>query len=423
MNKTFKRIISIILSLISCFMLCTVAFAADEIPEGYTPVYTAEDLNNIRNNLSGNYILMNDIDLSVYESWEPIGSETEPFTGKLNGDGYEIINLVSKSGFFDCISGALISNLTIYDCKISDYIAKPYRGVIADKSINSEIKNCHTAGSIWGTTGNGQLTIAYDFCVGGLVGYSESSFFTNCYSFVDIILEYTVMNLYCAGGLVGQSQSSKFICCYAISKFNEIFIGYGNTEGLDIYTGGLAGNSVSGNKFENCYFSDNSAFAIGTPEKIPQGSKALSNDALKLQASFEGFDFNNVWTMAEEGYPELDFTKIKQNTPEKPSVSLVDAKIVKVPCKKRIVFGQLPKSPEGITVELKYSDGTTVIDKITLSNDEYYVNGECVTEAEYATVEKYGIKDAGLYMNEGEIHLSYKYLALPSIIELFRRCV
>lgn len=418
-----KNFLSITLALIMTFGMCSAAFASGDIPDGYTPIYTAEDLNNIRNNLSGKYILMNDIDLSDYENWEPIGSETQPFTGALNGDGYGIINLVSKSGFFDCISGALISNLVIRDCNINEYIVKKHRGIIADKSYNSEFKNCYTSGSIFASTGNGVIDIAYDFWQGGLAGFSESTHFKNCYSNVDFSLEYTVMYPYAAGGLVGQAKDSDFVCCYTISEFNETFIGYGNTEGLDIYTGGLAGNSVSGNKFENCYFSDNSAFAIGTPEVTPQGTEALSNDALKLQASFEGFDFNGVWTMAEEGYPELDFTKIKQNIPEKPSVSLVDAKIVKIPFKKRIVFGQLPKSPEGITVELKYSDGTTVTDKITLSDDEYYVNGECITEAVYAAVEKYGVKNAGLYLNEGEIHLSYKYLALPSIIDLFRRCV
>lgn len=98
------------------------------------------------------------------------------------------------------------------------------------------------------------------------------------------------------------------------------------------------------------------------------------------------------------------------------SVYLVDAKIVRVPLRNRISFRQLPKSPEGIEIELKYSDGTTFADKIVLFEDEYYINDESVIEAEYAAVEKYGIKNAGLYINEGKIYLSYKYLCLPSTI-------
>ena len=37
----------------------------DTVPEGYTPIYTIDDLYAVRNDLSGNYILMNDIDLLV----------------------------------------------------------------------------------------------------------------------------------------------------------------------------------------------------------------------------------------------------------------------------------------------------------------------------------------------------------------------
>lgn len=36
---------------------------------------------------------MNDIDLSVYENWEPIGTEETPFSGTLNGDNYVVNNI------------------------------------------------------------------------------------------------------------------------------------------------------------------------------------------------------------------------------------------------------------------------------------------------------------------------------------------
>ena len=43
------------------------------VPAGYKGIYTAQDLDNIRNNRSGKYILMNDIDLSSWGEWTPIG--------------------------------------------------------------------------------------------------------------------------------------------------------------------------------------------------------------------------------------------------------------------------------------------------------------------------------------------------------------
>ncbi len=35
-----------------------------KVPDGFIGIYNPEDLHNIRNDLSGHYILMNDIDLS-----------------------------------------------------------------------------------------------------------------------------------------------------------------------------------------------------------------------------------------------------------------------------------------------------------------------------------------------------------------------
>ena len=56
-------------------------------------VWTIQDLININNNLSGDYIQMADIDVSDYEDWHSIASYTYPevFTGKYNGNGFKII--------------------------------------------------------------------------------------------------------------------------------------------------------------------------------------------------------------------------------------------------------------------------------------------------------------------------------------------
>jgi len=58
-------------------------------------VWTAQDLNNVRNNLSGSYIQMADIDLGNFSDWEPIGNlfSDAPFTGCYDGQDYKIKNL------------------------------------------------------------------------------------------------------------------------------------------------------------------------------------------------------------------------------------------------------------------------------------------------------------------------------------------
>ena len=91
----------------------------------YNPYWitTPAELNNVRNDLSGHYVLMNDIDLSGYENWEPIGSfvplsdapedaETPnlefAFTGTFDGNGYTISDLTVEQeddaiGLFGCV--------------------------------------------------------------------------------------------------------------------------------------------------------------------------------------------------------------------------------------------------------------------------------------------------------------------------------
>ncbi len=73
-----------------------------EVPDGYIGIYTAEDLDNVREDLYANYILMNDIVITeedyavggVFENgFVPIGSERTPYHGTFNGNGYVIDGL------------------------------------------------------------------------------------------------------------------------------------------------------------------------------------------------------------------------------------------------------------------------------------------------------------------------------------------
>ena len=56
-------------------------------------ITTALQLHNIRFNLGGDYVLSNDIDLSGYPNWDPIGTLANPFTGTFDGNGHTISNL------------------------------------------------------------------------------------------------------------------------------------------------------------------------------------------------------------------------------------------------------------------------------------------------------------------------------------------
>ena len=77
----------------SASIITTGITEAEAIAQGYTVINTAEALQNITNNLSGRYILMNDIDLSGID-WTPIGAKENSFTGgfsgEFNGNGFTI---------------------------------------------------------------------------------------------------------------------------------------------------------------------------------------------------------------------------------------------------------------------------------------------------------------------------------------------
>ena len=84
------------------------------VPDGYIPIRNLEDLQNVKNDLSAKYILMNDIicDTSM-EPFEPIGNEDNWFTGIFNGNNYSIIGIkqqnVTDLGLFGCNEGIIIN--------------------------------------------------------------------------------------------------------------------------------------------------------------------------------------------------------------------------------------------------------------------------------------------------------------------------
>ena len=182
--KTTKRIVSVLLALImglTCFYVISFAEETEhlmEVPEGYVGVYTKDDLDNIKLDMSGKYILMNDIVFedsdfekggSFYNSgkgWEPIGTSSTVFKGSFDGNGYKIENLYindetqSYLGLFGCASNAIIKNVTLNDVSIT---GGDYTGGVVGCITNGFVTRCNLNGSVNGANS-----------VGGIVGYSKN---------------------------------------------------------------------------------------------------------------------------------------------------------------------------------------------------------------------------------------------------------
>ncbi len=95
-------------------------------------ICTADELNNVRYHLGAYFKLNNDIDLDTAPfnsdaGWEPIGDDTTPFTGQLDGAGFEIRNLFinrpteDRVGLFGRTeTGAAVPGATVIDLDLVD---------------------------------------------------------------------------------------------------------------------------------------------------------------------------------------------------------------------------------------------------------------------------------------------------------------
>lgn len=124
------------------------------------------DLHAMRNSLSGDHVLMNDLDSTTPgyaelasstanqgKGWQPIGASEQRFTGSFDGQGYEIRGLFIHRpdegfvGLFGAIGqGAIVGNVGVANAAVTGEWAV---GVLAGGNWG-QISNCHSAGSVGG---------------------------------------------------------------------------------------------------------------------------------------------------------------------------------------------------------------------------------------------------------------------------------
>lgn len=275
-------------------------------------IATAAQLDEVRNFPSACFELSKDIDLSSYlnsnsSGWTPI----KDFTGKFDGKKHTIKGLwislssIDYVGLFANIQGssdnkmASVSNLFVNISK-KGITGGSIVGGICGKLSYGNIENCLVTGDI----------IGGDY-VGGIVGYSSNnsnviSNISQCASSGNIIA-----NSGSVGGILGSSSSYYCIVenCYSIA----------NVKGEGSYSSRVCG---IGGSAENCYFAGtisganiNYVYPIGSntnsyydseKTKISGKSGALTTKEMKQQASFQGWDFDKIWTIQEGvDYPKL----------------------------------------------------------------------------------------------------------------------
>jgi hypothetical protein len=197
-----------------CVFLITAALIAGMAGcDDYNPppsqnleIQTWYDLDAVRGNLTGSYILMNDLDSSTLgydelasptanqgKGWEPIGTEADSFIGSLDGQGYEVRDLfinrlgeyyVGLFGIFD--EGAQVEDITLVNATVTGYW---YVGGLVGVNVGA-VRDSYSSSSVTGFR-----------CVGRLIGYSGGTV-SNSYSTGSV-----TGNEY-VGGLIGDNQGT-----------------------------------------------------------------------------------------------------------------------------------------------------------------------------------------------------------------------
>ncbi len=206
----------------------------------YTPITTAAQLQAVNDDLDGNYVLMNDIDLDGV-TWTPIGMNSF-FTGKFSGNGKVVKNLTISQSYYIGLFGSsegLVMNLGVEGTLTSDS-GYCVGGIIGGNY--GTVSGCYFKGDVSGETwqggiagGNapsgiidncfaiGSVTSSDD--TGGIVGVNNGTI-SDCYCVSTVTVTGTDAD---KGSVCGENSGTITNCIYN----KDIYTDEDNTEGVD----------------------------------------------------------------------------------------------------------------------------------------------------------------------------------------------
>ncbi len=240
-------------------------------------IATAAQLDLVRKDLTGHYVLTADIDLSEIENWEPIGAfrsrsdapeDTEiphpdyAFTGTFDGAGHTVSNLKVAAaspmgtGLFGCASGtengeAFIGNFTLENIDVTGFY-------LVGGAVGLQFMGCKVSGIT--LKGENRLTGAQG--IGGIVG-TGFELISGCTATADI----TVLgdDGACAGLIAGGTTMSGIADCEAVG-------GSITAEGNATWAfGGICGAPWGAPAITNCRVSGTAITVTGEGNRLVGG--------------------------------------------------------------------------------------------------------------------------------------------------------
>ena len=230
-----------------CMGVCANVYVVDDNAEDLIEIRTAQDLLNIKNNLSARYILKNDVDLSGID-YVSMGDSSygvaAPFTGVfINPLKFKIKNLTIRptctenhgrcsGGLFGDIEDAYIDGIILenVDIDLRDCNGElpSIAGGIASTAINSIIRNCVVKGAIKAVGSSGGI-------VGNVGGRSS------------------VRDCVSVGSIASVKEEAGGIAAYGDYIYDST--SFADVEGA--YAGGILGYSMHGETAYGCTFLGN----------------------------------------------------------------------------------------------------------------------------------------------------------------------
>ena len=249
-------------------------------------------------------------------SWTPIGNNSQPFTGTLDGDGHSVSGIyINSTAEYQGLVGVLGSGGTLQNLGVkASYIKGGYHvGGVCGSSWGT-VSNCYNTGSVTGSyavggvcgTNDGTVTNCYNTgnvagseMVGGVCGWNEFDTVTNCYN---------------TGNVTGNNQVGG-VCGYNDATVTNCY-NSGSVTGSG-YVGGLCGNSWG--TVTNCYYlagKANSGIGSGSGEATAKTADVFQSGAVAYL--LQGEQVEQIWGQnisfaPKDTYPVLGGLKVVQN--------------------------------------------------------------------------------------------------------------
>ena len=293
--------------------------------------------------LDSSYILINDLDMSSYENWQPIGiSLSKPFTGSFDGHFKSITNVkitsATNAGLFGAIdSSAVVSNLILNNAEYNGSfdnagsIAGQSKGIIRLCKVNNfkltNTKENSNNGGVVGyminnSTDNNfvafgyvdlttvQVTANTNGNFGGIAGYMAGSVVMN--SKVIVSRYETLANSLYFGSIAGSLEDAINSDRYTFSvvKNTLAVVEQIVNDNSATVVGALIGKNVDrnldgySNIIKSCYYActDDITENVGTSLTTLDLTNVYKRDILDLKqkATFVGWNFDTIWTTQDD---------------------------------------------------------------------------------------------------------------------------